>query len=230
MATRQNPTGLEAVTQAAWRGLTRNTIRAALARCEAIHLKRGETYQDSTAGRMCLVSHGRLHVHYSRPDREGSDALAGLIGPGDFFAVGVDPATGRITSAQARSDSRLVAMRFDDAYQLAMTHPDFNTLVLSVLVTMTEAMGRRIESLLIGDAAGRVAWALDDLMGRFGQQVADGMELRYRVTQSELAELCGVTRETVNKTISDFVSRGWASMRGHSIVVHDLAALRRLAG
>ncbi len=230
MATRTNEQGLDAIMQAAWRGMAHSTIRAALARCETIHLKRGEHYQDSTTGRMCLVSHGRLHVYYARPDREESDALAGLIGPGDFFSVGVDPTTGRITRAKARSDSRLVAMRFDDAYQLAMAHPDFNMLVLTVLVSMTEAQGRRIESLLIGDAAGRVAWALGDLMGRFGEVVDDGCELRYRVTQSELAELCGVTRETVNKTISDFVSRGWASMRGHTIIVHDLDALRRLAG
>lgn len=226
---RQPAPGWQDALAAAWQGLEPDTARAALAVCEPMRLGRGEVYTGAGTGRICLVSSGRLSIYFQRPDNPEASALAALIGPGNFFSAGIDP-SGRITAAQARTKVRFLAMSYEDAYALAAAHPDFNRLVLTVLAAMAYELGRRVESLLLGDATGRVAWMLDDLLARFGHQANDGLELRHRVTQGELAKMCGVTRETVNKTISEFVGQGWVSMRGHSIVVHDRDALRRLAG
>lgn len=211
------------------RGLSKQTIREAFSRATLIRLRRGEELTGGEGGLMCLVTTGHLRVQFRHPTQTGGKTLAGLIGPQDFFAARFDKASGHATSAAAMTPARVLAMPSASAYEMAMTRPDFNNLMLAVFVNMTETMGRRLASLLNGDAAARVAWVINDLMTRFGQPGPDGLSLGYRVTQTELAQLCGLTRETVNKTIADFANRGWLTMHGHSMMVHDLDALRQIA-
>ena len=61
---------------------------------------------------------------------------------------------------------------------------------------------------------GRVAKALLDLADRFGQQTDEGLQVHHDLTQEELAQLVGASRETVNKALADFAARGWLTHRG----------------
>jgi CRP/FNR family transcriptional regulator, cyclic AMP receptor protein len=51
----------------------------------------------------------------------------------------------------------------------------------------------------------------------------------HDLTQEELAQLVGASRETVNKALADFVSRGWIRLGQRSVVVLDIERLRRRA-
>lgn len=215
---------------AAWDNISHQTRRAVMDVASVEDVARGESVTAGVNSRMCMTVKGNLRLFYRRPHREPADTLAWLVGPGDFFSVGLSPIGGRETLAEAITASRIISLDSDQAGLLALQYPDFNQVTLLTLVLTTEALSRRVESLLTGDATARVAWALQDMLSRFHKEDSEGMLLAYRVTQSDLAQLCGVTRETVNKTIADFATNGWVSMRGHSIVLHDLDALRRLAG
>jgi len=48
-----------------------------------------------------------------------------------------------------------------------------------------------------------------DLADRFGEQERDGLHVHHDLTQEELAQLVGASRETVNKALADFAARGW---------------------
>jgi len=50
------------------------------------------------------------------------------------------------------------------------------------------------------------------------------------LNQSQLAEMAGGSRQSVNQAIGSFANRGWLRTEGRRIVVTDLAALRRRAG
>ena len=60
---------------------------------------------------------------------------------------------------------------------------------------------------------GRVAKALLDLSSRFGRPAEDGILVAHDLTQEELAQLVGASRETVNKALADFAGRGWLGSR-----------------
>ncbi len=60
----------------------------------------------------------------------------------------------------------------------------------------------------LSDVPGRVAKALLDLADRFGTATDKGVHVPHDLTQEELAQLVGASRETVNKSLADFVSRG----------------------
>ena len=76
---------------------------------------------------------------------------------------------------------------------------------------------------------GRVAKALLDLADRFGRTADDGVHVHHDLTQEELAQLVGASRETVNKALADFASRGWLRLEPRSVVIMDIERLSRRA-
>ena len=70
--------------------------------------------------------------------------------------------------------------------------------------------------LVFSDVPGRVAKALLDLAEKFGEVEGDGLRVTHDLTQEELAQLVGASRETVNKALADFASRGWLRLEPRS--------------
>ena len=64
---------------------------------------------------------------------------------------------------------------------------------------------------------------------RFGRTADDGVHVHHDLTQEELAQLVGASRETVNKALADFASRGWLRLDGKSIIILDPERLARRA-
>ena len=83
--------------------------------------------------------------------------------------------------------------------------------------------------LVFTDVPGRVAKNLLDLADRFGSKEADGLHVHHDLTQEELAQLVGASRETVNKALADFASRGWLRLEPRSVVIMDIERLSRRA-
>ena len=73
---------------------------------------------------------------------------------------------------------------------------------------------------------GRVAKALLDLSSRFGRPSEDGILVPHDLTQEELAQLVGASRETVNKALADFASRGWIKLEARAVVLMDVERIR----
>ncbi|MDQ3094460.1 MAG: Crp/Fnr family transcriptional regulator, partial [Actinomycetota bacterium] len=86
-----------------------------------------------------------------------------------------------------------------------------------------------VADLVFSDVPGRVAKALLDLASRFGRVADDGVHVHHDLTQEELAQLVGASRETVNKALADFASRGWLRLEARSVVLMDVERLRRRA-
>ena len=86
-----------------------------------------------------------------------------------------------------------------------------------------------VADLVFSDVPGRVAKALLDLASRFGRTADDGVHVHHDLTQEELAQLVGASRETVNKALADFASRGWLRLEPRSVVIMDIDRLRRRA-
>ena len=102
--------------------------------------------------------------------------------------------------------------------------------------SLLRAMARRLRrtnetlaDLVFSDVPGRVAKALLDLAERFGVQNSDGIQVNHDLTQEELAQLVGASRETVNKALADFAARGWLQISARSVLILDTERLRKRA-
>ncbi len=62
------------------------------------------------------------------------------------------------------------------------------------------------------------------MAGRFGTRDGGVLRVTHDLTQEELAQLVGASRETVNKALADFASRGWLRLDGKSVIILDRSA------
>jgi CRP-like cAMP-binding protein len=57
----------------------------------------------------------------------------------------------------------------------------------------------------------------------------EGIRVAHDLTQEELAQLVGASRETINQSLADFVARGWIRLEGRAVTLLDVERLDRRA-
>ena len=72
-----------------------------------------------------------------------------------------------------------------------------------------------------------LAWAEHPLKPASGKQEL-GIALRVTLTQEEIAQMVGASRETVSRTLSDFRSRGWLRIKGATWNILNKRALQEM--
>ncbi len=134
----------------------------------------------------------------------------------------------RVATAVAVSSARVHSLTRDDFVPLL----DQPRVALSLLAALGRRLRRTNEALadlVFSDVPGRVAKALLDLSSRFGRPVEDGTLVAHELTQEELAQLVGASRETVNKALADFAGRGWLRLEARAVTILDVDRLARRA-
>jgi CRP-like cAMP-binding protein len=107
--------------------------------------------------------------------------------------------------------------------------PEVAEALLTALARRLRKTNEAMSDLVFSDVPGRVAKALIDLGERFGVPVEGGTSVTHDMTQEELAQLVGASRETVNKALADFASRGWIRLESRSVILLEMDRLERRA-
>jgi CRP/FNR family transcriptional regulator, cyclic AMP receptor protein len=128
------------------------------------------------------------------------------------------------------TDARLAALGHAEFMHWLTSRPAVSIHMLQVLAQRLRRINDGSEDLVFSDVPARVAKALLDLAARFGVQRSDGLQVRHDLTQEELAQLVGASRETVNKALTDFVGRGWLRLSAKSVLIVNPERLRTRAG
>ncbi len=176
---------------------------------------------------------GVTEVELARGERlfdEGRENLTSVLGPGEMFGeLSLFDPRPRTMGAVAVTDARLAALNHDDLRKWLADRPDVAMHLLRALVRRLRRTNDVLSDLVFTDVPGRVAKALLDLAERFGTQQGDGLQVNHDLTQEELAQLVGASRETVNKALADFVARGWIQLHPKSVLLIDPERLRKRA-
>jgi CRP/FNR family transcriptional regulator len=123
----------------------------------------------------------------------------------------------------------LIGVGNEDLSTWLSGRPDVARQLLRALARRLRRTNENLADLVFSDVPGRVAKALLDLSERFGRPMEDGLRVAHDLTQEELAQLVGASRETVNKALADFASRGWLRLEARAVVLMDIERLRRRA-
>ena len=178
--------------------------------------------------RLYVILTGKVKLGRHSPD--GRENLLAVMGPSDMFGeLSVFDPGPRTSSATAVTDVRLATMDRDALREWINKRPEIAEQLLRVLARRLRRTNNALADLIFTDVPGRVAKQLLALSERFGSEEPDGLRVHHDLTQEELAQLVGASRETVNKALADFVHRGWIQLQGKSVVVLDEDRLRRRA-
>lgn len=195
-----------------------------------VRLRRGEVlFREGEPGdRLYILVDGKIKVGHTAAD--GRENLLAVLGPGELLGelTLFDPGP-RSSSATAVASTRLLRLDHDDLMGYIDTRPGLAKQLLRSLAQRLRRTNTALADLVFSDVPGRVAKALLDLADRFGESAPDGLHVPHDLTQEELAQLVGASRETVNKSLADFVQRGWLRLEGRAVLLIDVERLRRRA-
>jgi CRP-like cAMP-binding protein len=175
-----------------------------------------------------VISTGKIKI--GRTAEDGRSNLLSLLGPGEMFGELslFDPGP-RSATATAVTDSRLFALSNQSLRPWLQHRPEVGLALLRQLSRRLRRSTAVVSDLIFHDTPGRVAKVLLDLSDRFGVAVDDGVYVAHDLTQEELAQLAGASRETINKVLADFACRGWLRPAARAVVLLDVERLRHRA-
>jgi CRP-like cAMP-binding protein len=174
-----------------------------------------------------LVKSGTIKI--SAFDPSNREVLLAFRHPGDVFGeLALLDESPRDHLAKAHEDSLICALRRDVVLRLARESPDVAFRVLTLMGRRIRQLRRRIEELSYKSAPARVARALMDLADEHGVQDSRGMVIAFRLSQTDLANLVGLTRETVNVVLHQLQKKGVIEADRRVIRLLDLDRLRMI--
>ena len=106
----------------------------------------------------------------------------------------------RTSSAITITDVRAVSMDRAALQAWIAERPQIAEQLLRVLARRLRRTNNNLADLILTDVPGRVAKQLLALAQRFGTQHDGGLRVTHDLTQVEIAQLVGASRESVNKT------------------------------
>jgi CRP/FNR family transcriptional regulator/CRP/FNR family cyclic AMP-dependent transcriptional regulator len=172
-----------------------------------------------------IVESGSVRIHVT--GSQGTDLTLAVMNAGDFFGdMSLLDGKPRSASASAVTDSSLIILDRDHFTELVRKRPDAALAVLARVTQRLRGSDQMASDLAFLDAAGRLARRLLEIAEQSGVKRQDGVLLNVRITQEELANMVGVTRESVNRNLSDFRREGLIKNEGRKIVICDPAGLR----
>ncbi len=202
---------------------------AALANIRLVAAREVVVAQGEPAAALFAIARGRLKVVSSGPD--GRDAALGIMGEGEVFGeVALIDGGARSATCTALEPCDLIVIERLQFLQLLDDSPSISVKLLHVLAQRLRRLSQRSEDAAFLDVPSRLARSLLDLATRFGQSDrASGVFITLKLSQQELGDLVGATRESVNKHLSDWTRQGVVRIEDGRMLIADVDGLRRLA-
>ena len=190
---------------------------------ETVRFPRGTTiFEEGEPGdRLYIITAGKIKLARHAPD--GRENLLTIMGPSDMFGeLSIFDPGPRTSSAVCVTEVQAATMNSEMLKQWVSDHPAIAQQLLRVLARRLRRTNASLADLIFTDVPGRVA-------NRFGVQEGGSLRVNHDLTQEEIAQLVGASRETVNKALATFAHRGWIRLEGKSVVIVNTEHLAKRA-
>jgi CRP/FNR family transcriptional regulator, cyclic AMP receptor protein len=173
---------------------------------------------DSTDS-LYIVLSGRVKVYASSND--GRDVVLTEYGPGEYFGeLSIDGAK-RSASIKAIGPCTCRVVQGSGLRQLLIDHPDFAMHLTYKLIRMVRRLTDQVRSIATEDVYGRMVRVLTDLSDPVGEERV----LRQKLTQQDIADRVGSSREMVNRVMKELTAGGYVTQReGRLVLLRKLPA------
>ncbi|AIY44667.1 MULTISPECIES: cAMP-activated global transcriptional regulator CRP [Mycolicibacterium] len=213
-----------------FQGVSPDAVAALVRQLEPVTFRRTEVvFSEGEPGdTLYIITAGKVKI--GRKSVDGRDSLITLMGPSDMFGelAIFDPGP-RTSTVTALTEVKAVMMSRSVLRSWIADRPEIAEQLLRVLARRLRRTNDNLSDLIFTDVPGRVAKQLLYLAQRFGSRDGTALRVDHELTQEEIAQLVGSSRETVNKALSDFAQRGWIRVQGRSILIDNAERLAKRA-
>jgi CRP/FNR family cyclic AMP-dependent transcriptional regulator len=173
--------------------------------------------------RLYVICTGAVRV--SAPSEQGKDAIFNLITPGEIFGeIAFLDGGQRTADAVAIENVELMVIERRDFVPILKGHPEIAIRLIEILCGRLRRTSEQVEDIVFLGLPGRLAKALLHL-SQNSSTVAP--RKKFRITQRELSQMIGISRESVNKQLRDWQRKKWLKLERGGVI---LLAPEALAG
>lgn len=190
-------------------------------------LKRGATLfaKDNPGNSLYVVISGTVKISISSLD--GRNAILNFVGPGELVGeMALLDGQPRSADATANTNCEIFVIDRRDFLPFVRSQPTLAMKFVELLCARLRQTSDQVEQLILQGLPGRLASAL---LGLNEKRKVDAEGSTIAITQQEIGEMVGMTRESINKQLGAWALRKWVRLEHGAIVVLNALALRELA-
>jgi CRP/FNR family transcriptional regulator, cyclic AMP receptor protein len=214
------------------RHLRPEELRILAASTTAAHHKANTTiFQKGEPGdSMMAVVRGRVKI--CAFSVEGKEFVLNIIDRGELFGeIALLDGQSRTADAVTLEDTDLLVLQRSRFVPFLTAHPELTARLFAVLCQRLRQTSEHLEDTLFREASSRTARAVLRLAATFGQQQPGkkAVRLDIKLSQQQLGNLVGISRESVNKHLGEWSRAGYLAFEAGIITILDREALESLA-
>ena len=169
-----------------------------------------------------IVLDGRVKLYAF--DDHGREFVMSEAGPGEYFGELALDGGNRSLSVQTLEPTRCCIVPGDAMRQFLADEPDFGLHLTRKLMRLVRRLTDQLKSLALQDVYGRVVRLLTELSEADGERRV----LHHKLTQQDIADRVGSSREMVNRIMKELSVGGYVSTdAAQHLVIHRKLPARR---
>jgi CRP/FNR family transcriptional regulator, cyclic AMP receptor protein len=181
---------------------------------------------DDPGNAMFILKSGLVKVTIE--DESGHEMILRMLYPTDFFGdMALIDGMSRSATVTTQEPSDTLMIHRDQFLLIAQQFPKILLNMAAVLSRRLRSTDELIRSLAFYDVYGKVARVLLNLAAERGRATEEGTVIDLRLTQQEMAELAGMSRETMTRTLGAFQQAGVVRVESGVITILSIDMLKR---
>lgn len=183
-------------------------------------------WEGDLADKLYYVKQGRIKL--TKTTDEGKELILYMYHPGDLIGH-ADPfiSSNHSYSAEVLESSVVGVIENKDLELLVCQHGDFAIDFMKWMGVHHRITQTKFRDLMMYGKPGALCSTLIRLGNTYGQEQADGSTLiNKKITHTDLSNMIGATRESVNRMLSDLRKKEAIEYAGGLIVIKDLSMLQ----
>ena len=169
--------------------------------------------EDDRSDALFVILSGRVKAYGSGDD--GREVVYATQGAGEYFGEMTLDGGPRSASVMTLEPTTCAVVPGADVREFLATHPDFALHLVKKLIRLARASTEHVKSLALEDVYQRIA----RLLRKLAQDEGGVLVLPERMTQQDIADRVGSSREMVSRVFKPLLEGGYVEMRSGRIAV-----------
>ena len=207
-----------------FRGLTPDERSGLVARAHLRKLNAGDTIflMDSVGDSMMAILEGNVRI--SVPSPEGKEIVLAILHPGEVFGeIALLDGKGRTADARAMTRCNVAVLDRRDVLAFFERQPKAWPKLVEVLCDRLRRTDQHLAEMALLEIPLRLAKTLLRLLAE------DTAGPKIALSQRELGNIVGASRESVNKCLNEWQRRGIVTIEDNFIIIANRKVLEQMA-
>jgi CRP-like cAMP-binding protein len=186
-------------------------------------------WEGDSGGALFFILSGYLKA--VRQGADGNEVLLSVMGPrevmGELSVLDGHPRSATVVTLES---AELAVVEREPLLTLVQQSPSLALGLIAVLTQRLRNLSKRCEDISLLDIPARLAETLLALADRHGERSGRDVRIPVKLSQQDLGNMVGATRESVNKQLRQWTQDGILRQEEGRVVISDLGALRQFVG